>query len=171
MADLYNVLFLCSGNSGRSIIAESVLRKDGAGRFNAFSAGSRPKGEVNRFALWILEREGYPTDNLSSKSWDVFSGAGASEMDFVFTVCDEAAGETCPVWPGHPATARWGIEDPAKVGGNDVEKERAFVQAFHFMRNRIEAFLALPIVSLDKMSLHHHLHEIGRMDGTTQVRA
>ena len=126
----YNVLFLCTGNTARSILAESILRKDGAGRFNAFSAGSHPKGVVNPFALKTLAARGYPVDGLRSKNWDEFAAPGAAKMDFVFTVCDNAAGEACPFWPGSPATAHWGIEDPAAVEGSDVEKERAFALAF-----------------------------------------
>ena len=131
MADRpYNVLFLCTGNTARSILAEGILRKDGAGRFNAYSAGSQPKGTVNPFALKVLGSFGYPTDGYRSKSWDEFAKPDAPVMDFIFTVCDSAAGEACPVWPGHPASAHWGIEDPAAVEGTDIEKERAFVQAF-----------------------------------------
>ena len=163
----YNVLFLCTGNTARSILAESILRKDGAGRFNAFSAGSQPKGIVNPLALKVLAANGYPTDSFRSKSWDEFSRPDAPRMDFVFTVCDSAAGEACPVWPGHPATAHWGIEDPATVEGSDLEKERAFVQAARFLRNRIAAFLALPVASLDQAALAQHLREIGLLEGTT----
>jgi arsenate reductase (thioredoxin) len=168
MADrIYNVLFLCTGNSARSILAESILRKDGAGRFHAYSAGSHPKGTVNPLALKVLDRLEYPSQGFSSKAWDVFAGPGAPAMDFVFTVCDDAAGETCPVWPGQPMTAHWGIEDPAKVAGTDIQKERAFVQAFRFLKNRISVFLSLPIVSLDKLALGNRLQEIGRMEGAT----
>ena len=168
MADRpYNVLFLCTGNTARSILAEGILRKDGAGRFNAYSAGSQPKGTVNPFALKVLDSFGYPTDGFRSKSWDEFSGPGAPQMDFIFTVCDSAAGEACPIWIGHPATAHWGIEDPASVQGTDIEKERAFAQAFKFLRNRISAFLALPMESLDQAALTHHLKEIGRLEGAT----
>lgn len=163
----YNVLFLCTGNTARSILAESILRKEGAGRFNAFSAGSQPKGVVNPFALKVLQSLGYPTHNLRSKSWEDFSGADAPVMDFIFTVCDSAAGEACPVWPGHPASAHWGIEDPAAIEGPDIEKERAFVQAAKYLKNRISAFLALPMASLDNVALTHHLHEIGRLAGAT----
>jgi arsenate reductase len=125
----YNVLFLCTGNSARSILAEANLRKDGAGRFSAYSAGSYPKGTVHPLAIKVLGRLGYPTDGYRSKSWDEFTRPGAPVMDFVFTVCDCAAGEVCPIWPGHPAIAHWGIEDPAAVEGTEIEKERAFVQA------------------------------------------
>ncbi|QRM34375.1 arsenate reductase ArsC [Microvirga sp. VF16] len=163
----YNVLFLCAGNSARSILAEGILRKDGAGRFNAFSAGSQPKGVINPFALKVLDSFEYPTDGFRSKGWDEFSGPNAPVMDFIFTVCDAAAGEACPIWPGHPASAHWGIEDPAAVQGTDIEKERAFVQAFKYLKNRIAAFLALPMASLDQMTLTQHLTEIGRLEGTT----
>jgi len=166
---VFNVLFLCTGNSARSILGESILRKDGAGRFHAFSAGSNPKGAVNPFALKVLRAFEYPTDGFRSKSWDEFAAADAPKMDFVFTVCDDAAGEVCPVWPGHPMTAHWGIEDPAAVEGTDVEKERAFNNAFRFMRNRITAFAALPLASLDKMSLTNRLRDIGRMNGATRA--
>jgi len=168
MADRpYNVLFLCTGNTARSIMAEAILRKEGAGRFRALSAGSRPKGTVNPFALKVLAEEGYPTDGLRSKSWEEFAGPDAPVMDFVFTVCDSAAGEACPVWPGHPATAHWGVEDPAAVEGTDIEKERAFVRAAKYLKNRISAFLALPMASLDQVALTHRLGEIGRSEGAS----
>ncbi len=149
----YNVLFLCTGNSARSILAESILRKDGAGRFDAFSAGSHPKGTVNPFAIKVLTAYGYPTDGFRSKSWDEFAALGAPELDFVLTVCDSAAGEACPVWPGQPMTAHWGIEDPAAVEGTEIEKERAFVLACRYLRNRITIFHALPLASLDRLAL------------------
>ncbi|WP_230530236.1 arsenate reductase ArsC [Microvirga roseola] len=168
---VYNVLFLCTGNTARSILAEGILRNDGAGRFRAFSAGSQPKGTVNPFALKVLESFGYPTDGFRSKSWDEFAGPDGPKMDFIFTVCDSAAGEACPVWPGHPATAHWGIEDPAAVEGPDVAKERAFVQAAKYLKNRISAFLALPVVSLDEVALTHRLREIGRLEGATSDAA
>ncbi len=164
---VFNVLFLCTGNTARSVLAEGILRKDGAGRFNAFSAGSQPKGVVNPFALKTLAACGYPVDCYRSKSWDEFAAPGAPGMDFVFTVCDSAAGEACPIWPGQPMTAHWGIEDPAAVEGGDIDKERAFAEAFRFMRNRIAAFVALPMKSLDEMSLQNRLRDIGRMDGAT----
>src|SRR5271170_7940371 len=129
---IYNVLFLCTGNSARSILAESILQKDGAGRFNAFSAGSHPKDAVNPFALKVLESYNYPAHGLRSKSWDEFAAPGAPEMDFAFTVCDNAAAEVCPVWPGQPMTAHWGIEDPAAVEGTDIQKEAAFVLATRY---------------------------------------
>ena len=168
-AEPLNVLFLCTGNSARSLIAESVLRQDGGGRFRAFSAGSHPKGAVNPFALKVLAAYGYPTDGYRSKSWDEFAAPGAPTMDFVFTVCDTAAGEACPIWPGQPMTAHWGIEDPAAVEGTDIEKERAFNQAFRYMRNRIAAFVALPLKSLDALSLKAKLRDIGRLDGATDA--
>lgn len=163
----YNVLFLCTGNSARSILAESILQKDGAERFRSFSAGSQPKGEVNPFALKTLRSLGYPADGFRSKSWLEFAQAGAPQMDFVFTVCDSAAGEACPIWPGRPMTAHWGIEDPAAVEGSDLAKEAAFVAAFRFMKNRIAAFASLPLASIDAMALGTRLREIGRMDGST----
>ncbi len=135
---VFNVLFLCTGNSARSILAESALNKLGEGRFRGYSAGSFPKGAVNPDALRLLERIGYPTEGLHSKSWEEFSVPDAPVMDFVFTVCDDAAGETCPVWPGHPMTAHWGIEDPSHVEGNDIERERAFVTALRYLENRIK---------------------------------
>src|SRR5271166_539298 len=163
----FNVLFLCTGNSARSILAESILRRDGKGRFNAYSAGSHPKGAVNPFALKVLEAYDYPTDGFRSKSWDEFAKPGAPDLDFVVTVCDSAAGEACPVWPGQPMTAHWGIEDPAVVEGTDVEKERAFVTAFKYLRNRISIFTSLPIKSLDSLTLGARLREIGGMEGAT----
>jgi arsenate reductase (thioredoxin) len=163
----FNVLFLCTGNTARSVLAEGILRKDGAGRFNAFSAGSHPKGAVNPFALKVLGAYGYPTDGYRSKGWEEFAAPGTPVMDFVFTVCDSAARETCPVWPGQPMTAHWGIEDPAAVEGNEIEKERAFVTAFKYLKNRISVFISLPIRSLDRMALGAKLREIGRLDGAT----
>lgn len=168
---VFNVLFLCTGNTARSVLAEGILRHDGRGRFNAFSAGSQPKGVVNPFALKTLENYGYPTDGYRSKNWDEFAGPDAPRMDFIFTVCDNAAGEACPVWPGKPVSAHWGIEDPAAVEGADIDKQRAFNQAFRFMRNRIQAFIALPIKSLDALSLQSRLKEIGGLDGSTSASA
>jgi arsenate reductase len=167
----FNVLFLCTGNSARSVLAESILSKEGAGRFKAFSAGSHPKGTVNPFALKVLASYGYPTNGFRSKSWDEFAAAGAPKMDFVFTVCDSAAGETCPVWPGQPMTAHWGIEDPAAVEGTDIQKEAAFVTAFRYLRNRISIFISLPIASLDEMTLAAKLRDIGRLEGATTIAA
>jgi arsenate reductase len=163
----YNVLFLCTGNSARSIIAEGILRKDGAGRFNSFSAGSQPKGAVNPYALQTLVAFGYPAGDFRSKSWDEYAAPGAPQMDFVFTVCDDAAGEVCPIWPGQPMTAHWGIEDPAAALGTDIEKQRAFNEAFRYLRNRINAFTSLPIRSIDKLILSTRLREIGRMEGSS----
>ena len=163
----YNVLFLCTVNTARSVLAEGILRKDGAGRFNAYSAGSQPKGIVNPFALKVLAAEGYPADGYRSKSWDEYAGPGAPQMDFIFTVCDSAAGEACPYWPGHPMTAHWGIEDPAAVEGTGIDKERAFNEAFRFMRNRIQAFIALPLDKLDAMTMRGKLQDIGKLDGAT----
>jgi arsenate reductase len=167
---IFNVLFLCTGNSGRSILAESILRKIGSDRFAAFSAGSHPKGAVNPFAIKVLERLEYPTDGLRSKSWDEFAAPGAPTMDFVFTLCDDAARETCPVWPGQPMTAHWGIEDPAAVEGTDIQKEAAFVTAARYVRNRIAAFTNLPIKSLDRLSLTAKLREIGALEGASKPR-
>lgn len=167
MSRLYNVLFLCTGNSARSIMAESILRQDGGGRFNAFSAGSHPKGAVNPSALKTLEDYDYPTDELRSKSWDEFAVAGAPVMDFVFTVCDSAAGEVCPVWPGQPMTAHWGIEDPAAVEGSGLERAAAFNAAFRYLKNRISVFVNLPLASVDALKLSARLRDIGRMEGAT----
>ncbi len=164
---VYNVLFLCTGNSARSILAESILQKDGAGRFRAFSAGSQPKGEVNPLALRTLRGWDYPAEGFRSKGWEEFAVPGAPVMDFVFTVCDSAAGEACPIWPGHPMTAHWGIEDPATVGGTEIDKLRAFNAAFRYMKTRISLFAALPLKSLDEMALGSKLRDIGRSEGTT----
>jgi arsenate reductase len=168
---VYNVLFLCTGNTARSILAESILRKEGSGKFDAFSAGSQPKGAVNPLALKVLEGFGYPTTGARSKSWDEFAAPDAPKMDFVFTVCDNAAGETCPFWPGQPMTAHWGIEDPAAVEGSDLEKERAFVTAFRYLKNRVSAFAALPIKSLDRLTLQKDVSAIGRLEGATWEQA
>jgi arsenate reductase len=167
---IYNVLFLCTGNSARSILAESILRKDGRQHFRAFSAGSQPKGRVNPFAIKALNSLDYPTEDLRSKSWEEFVRPDAPVMDFVFTVCDNAAGESCPVWPGQPMTAHWGIEDPAEVGGTDIEKEAAFVAAFRYLKNRIGAFTSLPLRSIDKLSLDTRLRDIGRGEGASTLR-
>ena len=167
---MFNVLFLCTGNSARSIIAESVLRKDGGGRFRAFSAGSQPKGEVHPTAIKVLENFHYPTDGLRSKGWDEFAMSDAPVMDFVFTVCDNAAGEACPLWPGQPMTAHWGIEDPAAATGTVLEREMSFINALRYMKARIAAFSALPVASLDRSSLATRLREIGRAEGATRLR-
>ena len=167
---VYNVLFLCTGNSARSILAEAMLNKEGQGRFRAFSAGSQPKGQPHPLALETLRDTDYPTEGLRSKSWDEFAAPGAPVMDFVFTVCDSAAGESCPVWPGQPMTAHWGIEDPADVEGPDIAKLTAFNAAFRYMKTRISLFLALPLASIDQMALGSKLREIGQAEGSTLAR-
>jgi arsenate reductase len=165
----YNVLFLCTGNSARSILAESILQAEGKGRFRAFSAGSHPKGVVHPLALKELEVLGYPSTGFRSKSWEEFAEPGAPQMDFIFTVCDNAAGEACPVWLGHPMTAHWGVEDPAAAEGTDAERQRAFAQAARFLKNGISAFLSLPLASIDKLALETRLKQIGAMDGSTAI--
>jgi len=167
---IYNVLFLCTGNSARSILAESILAKLGEGRFRAFSAGSQPKGTVHPLALKTLESLGYPTTGMRSKGWDEFAKVDAPVMDFVFTVCDNAAGETCPIWPGQPMTAHWGIEDPAAGMGGEIDKEAAFAAAFRYLRSRISVFTALPLKSLDTVALGARLREIGHAEGSTSRR-
>ena len=159
---VYNVLFLCTGNSARSILAEAITNRVGNGRFRGFSAGSFPKGAVHPIALQLLTQLKLPVAGLRSKSWDEFAAPGASNLDFVFTVCDNAAGEVCPYWPGQPMTAHWGIPDPAAVTGADAEKWLAFRQAYTAMENRIKVFTSLPIASLDRMKLQQRLNEIGR---------
>ena len=159
---VYNVLFLCTGNSARSILAEGLLNFEGKGRFRAFSAGSFPKGTVNPLALTTLAQAGLPAEGYRSKSWDEFAGAGAPVMDFVFTVCDDAAGEVCPVWPGHPVTAHWGMPDPAAVEGSEAEKAQAFRETLRMLTNRIRVFTALPIAKLDRLALKKHVDDIGR---------
>ena len=167
---IYNVLFLCTGNSARSIMSESILRKDGAARFRAFSAGYRPAGRVNPLALKILARFDYPIDGLRSKSWDEFAGPGAPIMDFVFSVCDDAAEELCPKWPGQPMSARWGIGDPVAAEGSDIEKEAAFLTAFRYLKVRIGTFLTLPLDRIGPAALDTTLQEIGRSEGATPPR-
>jgi len=162
---LYNVLFLCTGNSARSIIGEVLMNHYGAGRFRAFSAGSHPKGEVHPMALEALHGLGFDTSGLRSKSWSEFSGAGAPEFDFIFTVCDNAAGEACPVWIGHPMTAHWGIEDPAAVEGEG--QRQAFIDAIRYLRRRIELFLELPLANLDALATARKLKDIGQIEGAT----
>ena len=159
---LYNVLFLCTGNSARSILAEAILNKEGAGRFRAFSAGSFPKGEVHPAALHLLRELGHPADGYRSKSWDEFAAEGAPPLDFIFTVCDNAAGETCPIWPGKPVTAHWGIEDPAVVEGPG--QRAAFWKAYQALQRRIQLFLALPLMDVDEMTLANKLREIGKVE-------
>ena len=162
-APVFNVLFLCTGNSARSLMAEAILNKEGKGRFRAFSAGSQPKGAPNPRTLALLKGEGYETAGFRSKSWDEFGEPGAPEMDFVFTVCDDAAGEVCPIWPGHPMTAHWGIPDPAAPTGSDAEVALAFADAFRMLATRIGLFINLPIAKLDKLALKHHLDDIGAL--------
>ena len=163
MAEPYNVLFLCTGNSARSIIAEAILNKVGTGKFRAFSAGSQPKGRVHPETLQLLRGLGYDTSAFRSKSWGEFAEPGAPVMDFVFTVCDNAAGESCPLWPGQPMTAHWGVPDPAEAKGNQAEIALTFKDAYRMLHQRIGAFAALPIKSLDRLSLQKHVADIGRM--------
>ena len=165
---IYNVLFLCTGNSARSILGEVLMNRDGAGRFKAYSAGSHPNGEVHPMALETLTGLGFATEGLRSKSWAEFTGPDAPEFDFIFTVCDNAAGETCPVWIGHPMTAHWGIADPAAVEG--FGQRQAFLDAVRYLRRRIELFLTLPLASLDAMATTRKLKDIGRIEGATQPR-
>lgn len=164
---VYNVLFLCTGNSARSILGEALLNHVGGGRFRAFSAGSSPKGQVHPISLKVLADSGISIQGLRSKSWEEFAGLDAPKMDFVFTVCDNAAGETCPIWPGQPMTAHWGIEDPAAVDGPEFKQRAAFEDALRFMRNRIAAFISLPLESIDNMALGSKLRGIGAMEGST----
>ncbi len=158
----WNVLFLCTGNSARSILAEAILDREGAGRFRAFSAGSRPKGEVHPLAIELLRRLNHDTAFARSKSWDEFAAPGAPRMDFVFTVCDRAAAEECPYWPGQPTTAHWGLPDPAAAEGNEAERHLAFADTYRMLRNRISAFVSLPLASIDRLALRRRLDEIGR---------
>jgi protein-tyrosine-phosphatase len=168
MADRpFNVLFLCTGNSARSIMAEAILNKLGAGKFRAFSAGSQPKGWVHPETLRLLQSLGYDTSRFRSKSWSEFADPGAPLLDFVFTVCDDAAGETCPVWPGQPMTAHWGVPDPAAAQGSPAEIALAFKDAYRMLNQRIGIFTSLPIRSLDQLSLQQKLREIGRLEGAT----
>lgn len=158
----FNVLFLCTGNSARSILAEACLNREGRGRFTAYSAGSHPKGEVHPMAIDLLKRANYDTAGMRSKSWDEFAAPGAPKMDFVFTVCDSAAAEACPVWPGQPMTAHWGVPDPAAVEGTETEKALAFADAYRMLNNRISIFVSLPITSLDRLALQKRISEIGK---------
>jgi arsenate reductase (thioredoxin) len=171
MDRVFNVLFLCTGNSARSILAEAILSKLGGGKFRAFSAGSQPKGAVNPHTLALLKSLGYETGGLRSKSWSEFARPGAPALDFVFTVCDNAAGEACPLWPGQPMTAHWGVPDPAEAKGSSAEVALAFKDAYRMLNQRIGVFVALPIRSLDQLSLQMRLKEIGRMDGATAKAA
>ena len=163
----YNVLFLCTGNSARSIIAEAILNKLGAGRFHAFSAGSRPKGQVNPHTIQLLDGLGYDTSGFRSKSWNEFAKPGAPPLDFVFTVCDNAAGEVCPFWPGQPMTAHWGVPDPAEATGSPAQIGLAFRDTYRMLHQRIAVFTSLPIRSLDQLSLQAKLKEIGQLEGAT----
>jgi arsenate reductase (thioredoxin) len=167
----YNVLFLCTGNSARSIIAEAILSKVGAGRFKAYSAGSQPKGQVNPHTLQLLKSLGYDTSEFWSKSWQVFAQPAGPDLDFVFTVCDNAAGEACPVWPGQPMTAHWGVPDPAEATGSDAEVALAFKDAYRMLHQRIAIFTALPIRSLDQLSLQRRLDEIGQQGAAAKTPA
>lgn len=157
----YNVLFLCTGNSARSIMAEALVTTMSKGRFQGYSAGSKPGGKVNPFAIEKVKEAGYPVENLRSKSWDEFAQPDAPHMDFIITVCDNAAGEVCPIWPGHPASAHWSFEDPAAVEGTDEEKRAAFTKIFRQIRARMQAFLSLPVHMLDKHAIHHEIKKIG----------
>src|SRR6516165_10097225 len=163
----FNVLFLCTGNSARSIMAEAILNKVGAGKFRAYSGGSQPKGRVHPEMLKLLQSLGYDTSACRSKSWSKFANPGAPLLDFVFTVCDNTAGEACPLWPGQPMTAHWGIPDPAEAKGSAAEIALAFKDAYRMLHHRIGVFTALPIRSLDRLSLQRRLEEIGRMEGAT----
>ena len=162
MSAPYSVLFLCTGNSARSILAERLLDHWGRGRFHAYSAGSHPTGKVNPLAIEILAKARLKTDGLRSKAWDEFAAPGAPKLDFVFTVCDQAAGEMCPVWPGHPVTAHWGVADPAAVTGSDAERMHAFREAFRILENRIKVFVSLPMDKLDRLTLTHQVQAIGK---------
>lgn len=159
---MFNVLFLCTGNSARSVFAECLLSRHGRGRFKAYSAGSHPRGEIHPYALAELTRNNYETSGLRSKDWAEFGEAGAPKMDFVFTVCDRAAAEVCPVWPGQPMTAHWGVEDPAEETGDDIAKKAVFSKVFRELQNRISIFVNLPLESLDRLKLQQELDRIGR---------
>jgi protein-tyrosine-phosphatase len=165
----YDVLFLCTGNSARSILAESLLNHWGKGRFRAFSAGSFPKGQVHPLALELLKRMNLPFEGFRSKSWDEFAAPGTPPIDFIFTVCDNAAGEVCPVWPGKPMTAHWGIADPAAAAGSDADKASAFRKALEELETRIKLFVQLPIASLDQMTLREKLRAIGRQPNAAEA--
>jgi protein-tyrosine-phosphatase len=171
MAEPYNVLFLCTGNSARSVMAEAILNRLGIGKFRAFSAGSRPKGQVHPETIRLLQSLHYDTSGLRSKSWSELAEPGAPLLDFVFTVCDNAAGEACPLWPGQPMTAHWGIPDPAEATGTPAEKALAFKDAYRMLERRIGIFTSLPLRSIDRLSLQNKLRDIGRMDGATAKAA
>lgn len=167
MRKVFNVLFLCTGNSARSIMAEAILNKEGSGRFRAFSAGSQPKTAINPFALRVLKSHGCPADGLIPKGWEVFAKPGAPAMDFIVTVCANAAGEACPVWPGQPISAHWGIEDPAAVTGSDAQKEAAFEAVFGYLKSRIAQLTSLPAGSLDRIALQARLRDTGQTGGVS----
>ncbi|MEM9628306.1 MAG: arsenate reductase ArsC [Pseudomonadota bacterium] len=167
--DMYNVLFLCTGNSARSILAECALNRHGIGKFKAYSAGSQPKGEVHPAALKLLRQFNYVTDHLSSESWDKYAEAGAPDLDFVFTVCDNAAGEVCPIWPGQPMTAHWGVEDPAAFDGPEDKQLQKFKDIYFQLERRIQIFTNLPITSLDKLTLQNRLDSIGRTESDPET--
>lgn len=170
MADrLLNVLFLCTGNSARSIMAEAILSREGLGRFRAFSAGSQPKGEVHPFTLHLLDKLNYDTSRFRSKGWEEFSGSDAPSLDFVFTVCDSAANEVCPVWPGQPMTANWGVPDPVAIDDNETVQHAAFFDTYRMLFNRISLFTNLPFEGLDKISLQNRLGKIGKDLGRTTI--
>lgn len=158
----YNVLFLCTGNSARSILGEAILQREGAGKFNSYSAGSQPKGDIHPYARELLEKLNHPVKHLRSKGWDEFAAPGAPQLHFVFTVCDNAASEVCPIWPGQPMTAHWGLPDPAAAEGNEAERRLAFAETYRMLKNRISAFVNLPMASLDRLSLQSKLSGIGR---------
>ncbi|HEY3245448.1 MAG TPA: arsenate reductase ArsC [Phycisphaerae bacterium] len=166
----FNVLFLCTGNSARSILAEAYLNVAGRGRFTAYSAGSHPAGKVNPFALELLEKNRLPTTGLRSKDWSEFAESAAPRLDFVITVCDNAAGEVCPVWPGQPITAHWGIADPAAASGPDPERRKAFLRAFTELSARVNLLLALPVEKLDRLTLEHKLEDIGKAGSEAPAR-
>lgn len=168
---IYNVLFLCTGNSARSVIAEAIMNREGSGHFRAFSAGSQPKGQVNPHTIALLRGLNYDTAQFRSKSWTEFAQPGAPPLDFVFTVCDTAAGEVCPVWPGRPMTAHWGVPDPAEATGTDAEIAAAFMDAYRMLARRIELFIALPMQKLDRMTLQARLKAIGNEQGATALAA
>ncbi|MEQ1576515.1 MAG: arsenate reductase ArsC [Hyphomicrobium sp.] len=160
---IFNVLFLCTHNSCRSVIAECIMNAVGAGKFKAFSAGSHPSGTINASALALLERMKHPVEGLHSKSWDEFAAQGAPPVDFIFTVCDDAAGETCPFWPGKPMTAHWGVADPSRAEGTEAEKAQAFADTYRMLNQRISTFVNLPVASLDRLTLQARMDDIGRL--------
>lgn len=169
MSDIYNVLFLCTGNSARSVIGEAILNKVGAGKFRAYSAGSQPKGRVHPETIKLLDGLGYDTSGFRSKSWAEFARPSAPLFDFVFTVCDSAAAESCPIWPGQPMTAHWGIPDPAEAKGTPAEIAMAFKDAYRLLNQRISVFTSLPLNSLDNLTLKNRLRDIGDMEGATKA--